>query len=77
MAFALVETIESGKIYTCQLCNRDTNIIVINYLPRVIETEGAPLEAEVLEITGWQTHRERHHSNTSNCNLDSIHLSGY
>lgn len=47
MAFALVETIESGKIYTCQLCNRDTNIIY-----RVIETEGAPLEAEVLEITG-------------------------
>lgn len=43
----------------------------------MIETEGAPLEAEVLEITGWQTHRERHHSNTSNCNLDSIHLSGY
>lgn len=33
MAFALVETIESGKSYTCQLCNRDTKIIVINYLP--------------------------------------------
>lgn len=52
-----------------------TSLLLIIY--RVIDTEGAPLEAEVLEITGRQTHRERHHSNTSNCNLDSIHLSGY
>lgn len=71
MAFALVETIESGNYVIETL----TSLLLIIY--RVIETEGAPLEAEVLEITGWQTHRERHHSNTSNCNLDSIHLSGY